>query len=282
MTQAFYKKYGKYTKKHHKAAGTIGAAWRRKAARKKGSLVSRTAKSNRQAIKNLRRNIETKMIDTVNATVANRFGGQWIGSTSVNNNGEFDIGGVTLPAVMRPFTGLGGFVANINPLGRIGDFIHIKSVTYKLLMIAAIGETNRIGCYIVLDRYPDGQGASLKGGAADGLILADGPQASGVIPMCYQNLDTCTGPNCRFKVLKHIQVRVSKGVTGSPVGPLKPSVLVSGTLRLPYKLRYDSSALAPANVEPANQQLLFCFYSDSGAAPHPTVDARMRVRFKDA
>ncbi len=56
--------------------GSISAGWKRKARRKRGSLVSRTAKANRSAIKRIKRNVDTKWVDGYEAVDANNYAGQ--------------------------------------------------------------------------------------------------------------------------------------------------------------------------------------------------------------
>lgn len=264
--------------KRYKAARTIGRAWRARKRRRAGGLLARTALSNRRALRRLNRSVETKMIDTVPASVGTGYGGQWLASQAVDSRGWLANVVATPVAVLSPWYGVAqGDGAD----ERTGDYITMKSLTYKINFIAANAETNRVGCYIVLDTQPSNSQASLSGAPAplaSETILDTGPQASGVMPQRFQNMDTCAGPQARYKVLKHIQTRLSKSTLGtSGVGPLKPSVIVSGTLKAPYRIRYDGT-----NLLPANQNLLFCFYSDSGVAPHPTFDFRCRFRYKDA
>lgn len=264
--------------KRYRSARSIQRAWRKRRARRSGGLVARTAVRNLRAIKKINRAIETKMIDNVAASVGTDYGGQWLASASVDSNGYFAGVAGTPPAVIMPWYGVAqGDEAD----ERTGNYIQMKSLTYKINFIAANGETNRVGCYIVLDTQPGVDQPSLAGaplGTATTTVLATGAQASGVMPQRFQNLSTCSGPKARFKVLKHIQTRLSKDALGTAgVGPLKPSVLVSGTLKMPYKIRYEGRDLLPDN-----QNLLFMFYSDSGIVPHPTVDFRCRFRFKDA
>lgn len=263
--------------KRYKAARTIGRAWRARKRAKTG-LLARTALSNRRAIKTLNKSVETKMIDSVNCSVGTNFGGQFCPSQAVDSRGWLANVVATPVAVMMPWYGVSQGDGSDE---RTGDYITMKSLTYKINFICANAETNRVGCYIVLDTQPSNSQPSLAGAPAPLVtetILATGPQASGVIPQKFQNLDTCSGPQARYKVLKHIQTRLSKSTLGtSGVGPLKPSVIVTGTLKSHYKIRYDGGGLIPAN-----QNLLFCFYSDSGIAPHPTFDFRCRFRYKDA
>ncbi len=220
------------------------------------------------------------MIQDVPIATGTRWGGQYLSNAAVDVNGYLAGVAGTPVAVLSPFYG----VAQGDGLDqRTGDYITMKSLTYKINFVAATLEVNRIGCYIVLDSQPNNPTPpSLMGLPAGPLVATDtfldnDTPASGIAPTMFQNLDTCSGPKPRFKLVKHISVRVGKTTAGSAVGPLKPSVIVSGTLKMPYKLRYDGAGLLPQN-----QNLLFMFYSDSGAVLHPTFDLRCRFRFKDA
>ncbi len=68
-------KRGHY-KRTRKAIGSIAAGWKRKARRRRGSLVSRTAKANRSAIKRIKKNVDTKWVDGYEAVDANNYAGQ--------------------------------------------------------------------------------------------------------------------------------------------------------------------------------------------------------------
>lgn len=111
-------------------------------------------------------------------------------------------------------------------------------------------------------------------------VLDDGTLMGGnsQVPMLrYQNMATC-GNTQRYKVLKHLRCRVQ---SPSQTSVFPPDKVLSGTLKLPYNLRY-TPAVVPLPTRPLNQEILFFFYSDSGAAPHPTISCHSRFRFKDA
>lgn len=275
-----YNKKRRYPLKSRKNAATsIQRAWRNRK-RKKLGLNTRTTLANRRAIKQIKKNVETKMIERVEASVATNWGGQWLSPRAVDSNGYF-AGVVGTPgAVVRPFYGLPQGVESNN---RVGSKVTVHSLTYKINMIAGNGETNRVGCYIVLDRQPANPLApSLRGLPAPQVtdtFLESGPQASGIIPMQFQNMDNVTGPSARYKLLRHHHCRVARTIAGQITGgPLKPSQNFTGTLKLPYKLFYQ----ADDDASPENQEVLFMFYSDSGVAPHPSVELRCRFRYKDA
>ncbi len=256
---------------------TLKTAWKKRNRRAKGGLVARTAQANRKQIRDINRKIETKVIQSVGCTVANAYGGQYIRPTAVDTQGEAIGDPGTPPLIVRPFYGMGNGDLQSQ---RTGSFVNMKNLTYKIQWDAAVGIASRVGCLIVLDRNPTPVGGanapSLNGVAgADGTILT-GPASRQYLR--YQDLDNCSGPNCRFKVLKHLKGLVSSSTVDS--GSSAPTLCWSGTLKGKYKVRYDAAA---GSVEPTNQSLLFCFYSDSTLlATCPTVQMYSRFRFKDA
>lgn len=254
------------------ASGVIGRAWRKRKQRRSGGLVARTALANRRQIKLINRGIETKMIELPTATPANGWAGQNMVRIQVDNNGFDSI--VLTPCVLKPFSEL---AQGDSSSQRNGDWVKCKSLTYKIFFNSVTGllaETNMVGCYIVLDRTPtDDVQPNLVGVVAatpdDGTLLGGNSQ---IRHLMFQNMRTC-GKSQRYKVLKHIHVRVQTTAAGA-VFP--PDVTRSGTLKLPYNLKYDS------DDAPINQQLCFFFYSDSSVAPHPAISVHCRFRFKDA
>lgn len=254
------------------ASGVIGRAWRNRARRRAGGLVARTALANRRQIKRINSNIETKVIQSVEATLANRFGGQYLSNNSVGNLGTFLSIAGTPNAVVRPFSGMGNGDLQSQ---RTGSVVNVKSLTYRIMWTTATAVASRVGCLVVLDRMPTDDPPELTG-----VITADGVITDGAASepyLRYQNMNTCAGPGCRFKVLKHLKGQVSSSTLSTPSNP---TLVWNGTLKNRYKLRYDSEA---GSIEPQNQQLLFVFYSDSTTAiTAPTVKMYCRLRFKDA
>lgn len=272
LPKHWYNRKREGSRRRHAAAGTISAAWRRKN-RRKTTLANRTIKANRKNIARINRNTETKMIETVQATVANRYSGQYLDPTQVDINGE-DPGGASL--VMRP---LHGVLAGNNAQQRNGDKIKMTSLTYRVEFTATTGlladTHNRCGMIVVRDNSPAATTVppNLRGAAGTGAINA-GTLLTGesTFPFQnFQNLETC-GAEGRFKVLKHHKCLIQ------PVAAMSvraPTAVINGTLRLPYTLRYDAAGA------PVNQQLLFFFYSSSAIAPAPHVSAYCRFRYKD-
>lgn len=260
------------TRARRHGAGTIQRAWRKRAQRRSGGLVARTAKSNRMQIRKLNRSIETKMIELPTGTVANNWQGQNLVRIQVDING-FDSIAAT-PVVLKPFAAL---AQGDSAQQRDGDWVKCKSLTYKIYFQAIAGvlsETNHVGCVIVLDRTPNEDVlpnlVGIVAGTPDDGTLTGGN--SQLPHLRYQNMATC-GKTQRFKVLRHIKARVQTSSAGS-VFP--PDATRTGTLKYPYNLKYDSTDA------PLNQQLLMFFYSDSSVVPHPSMSCHCRFRFKDA
>ncbi len=257
--------------KRYRSARNIQRAWRQRKRRRAGGLVARTAVANRRAIRRINRNTETKVLQSVEATLANRYGGQFLQNASVGNLGTFLSVAGTPNAVVRPFAGMGNGDLQSQ---RTGSFVNVKNLTYKIMWTTATAVASRVGCYIILDRSPTDDPPELTG-----LITGDGVITDGAATepyLRYQNMNTCSGPNCRFKVLKHLKGRVSSSTLNTPSAP---TLLMSGTLKGRYKLRYDSEA---GSIEPTNQSLIFVFYSDSTTAiTAPSVKMYCRLRFKD-
>lgn len=253
------------------ASGTIARAWRKRRVRRSGGLVARTALSNRRQIRNIKRSVETKMIELPTATPANNWVGQNLVRIAVDVNG-FD-GIAASPLVLKPFSAL---AQGDSASQRDGDWVKVKSLTYKIYFQAVGGllpETNHVGCIIVLDRTPNEDVLPnlvgiVAGTPDDGTLLGGNSQ----LPhLRYQNMATC-GKTQRFKVLKHIKARVQTQAAGAT---FPPDATRTGTLKYPYNLKYDTTD------SPLNQQLLMFYYSDSAVVPHPTVSCHCRFRFKD-
>lgn len=252
------------------AARTLQTAWRNRKRRQAGSLVARTALSNRRQIKKIRRNIETKMIELPTGTTANNYAGQNLVRIPVDVNGQDSVGN---QVVLKPFSEL---AQGDSSSQRDGDWVTCKSLTYKIYfqaVTALLPETNHVGCIIVLDRTPNEDVLPnlvgiVPGTLDDGSLLGGNSQ----LPhLRYQNMATC-GNTQRFKVLKHIKARVQTQTNGAVFAP---DAVRTGTIKNPYKLKYDSTDA------PLNQQILFFFYTDSSAVPHATVSCHCRFRFKD-
>lgn len=261
------KRHTRAYRRHTSAANKIKRAWKRR----RGN-VARLAVGNRRAIKQINRNIETKVIQSVQCSIANRFGGQFLSNASVGNLGTFLSMAGTPNAICRPFSGMGNGDLQSQ---RTGSVVNVKSLTCRIMWTTATAVASRVGCMVVLDRMPTDDPPTLTG-----LITADGTITDGAATEPYlrfQNMNTCAGPGCRFKVLKHLKGQVSSSTLNTPSNP---TLVWNFTLKNQYKLRYDSEA---ASIEPQNQQLLLVFYSDSTTAiTAPSVKMFSRLRFKDA
>ena len=236
-------------------------------------MNARTTLSNYRQIKQLKKAPETKVIDNVTANAGNRYGGQNLDNTQVDNAGLDTTG---LPIIVRPLTGMGPGTARSQ---RIGAWITVKSLTIKVVFQTnslVADSFNRVGFLLVLDRHPEGDPPSLMGGAglsADGQLLMG---AFSVAPLMFQDLNNCSGPEARFKVLGKREGVIMPVAAGSTARVFKQFTM---TVKLPYKIRYEADGTA---IQPDNQQLLVVPWSDSGVAPHPTVGMAIRVRYKDS
>lgn len=264
--------YGRKKYRSGRGSKSIGRAWADKR-RRRTSLNARTTLSNYRQIKRLRKDTETKYIENVTANAGNRYGGQTMAVTQIDNEG-LDTTGV--PIVVRPFTGMG---PGTGVSQRVGAWIRIKSLTIKVKFLtnALVADAyNRVGFMVVLDRHPEGDPPSLMGGAglaSDGQILQG---SYNVAPLMYQDLNNCSGPEARFKVLAKREGVVQPIAAGSTSRIFKQWTL---TLKNPYKVRYGADGTA---IQPDNQQLLIVPWSDSTIAPHPVVGMACRLRYTDA
>lgn len=253
------------------AQKSIARAWRSKQ-RRKTSLNARTTLSNYRQIKRLKKGVETKVLDNVTANAGNRYGGQNLDNTQIDNQGLDTTG---IPIVVRPLTGMGPGTGRSQ---RIGAWITVKSVTIKVFFVtnALVPDAfNRVGFLLVLDRHPEGDPPSLQGGAG---LSADGQILEGVYdvaPLMWQDLNNCSGAEARFKVLAKREAVIQPVAAGSTARVFKQFTL---TVKLPYKIRYEADG---TSIQPDNQQLLIVPWSDSTIAPHPTVGMACRVRYKD-
>lgn len=256
-----------------KRKSTISKAWKSKK-RTKTSLAQRTMLANREAIKKLKGTIETNMVESNNATLANRYSGQWFANETVDIKGQ---NSTNIPLVMRP---LRGVVQGTTSADRSGDKVSMNSLTYRVAFTATSGAVpdahNNCGMLVVLDRCPNTQAPNLMGGAPGGTVPDAGTLLGGQSSNAYlmfQNLETC-GKDNRYKILKHHKFLIQPVVSSSVSRPIHT---INNTLKLPYTIQY-----APGGGVPTNQELLFFFYSSSAVAPHPTVSVYCRYRFKDA
>ncbi len=286
-----YARQARRYQRKNRAARTIASAWRARNRRRKGGLIPRTVAANRTAIKKLKNSIENNYIANVLATPPIFFGGQVLRRTSVTNLGE---DGLNNQLVWKPWRGMG---KGVNSDQRTGDVVTMSSLTYKIQVTppANLADSyNEVGCYIVLDTSPNDAADSLPN-------LANGNAVAPAIPFAsvnkgtlmtgessfptamenFMNMDTVGGTSPRYKVLKHHHCYVQAVGGGATLMPIK---YFTGTLKSPYKVRYEEQdATVPGTeIKPVNQEILFFFYSDSSVSPHPAVQASCRFRFKDA
>lgn len=187
-----------YRKKRypHTASGTIARGWKRYAKKKRGGLLTRTALSNRKAIKSLRRERELKFVGEAPASSRTNYIGNILSNTPVDNwgmsqsSGDWVIAGGAAtslaapkycPLIMNPIVvpqaGQPVVVGSttLNPAGentRIGNDIQMSHCCFKITMSGSVAQTNggnyqnvvqkqSVTALLLLDREPAPQAASL-------------------------------------------------------------------------------------------------------------------------
>ncbi len=276
------------------AAKSIQAAWRRKK-RAKTSLMQRTVLQNRRAVKKLASAVEIKVIDNVIANSGNSYSGQQFRQTQCNNEGEDGAGNAL---VWRPLRGMG---VGTDTNQRIGECCTLQCLAYKIEFKATSGalpvgtdEYSMMGCYVVLDTKPTAGalnspnlcGSNWASATTNAGQLMHTPiaitQTTPSATMAFLNRNLVSGPNPRFKILRHHQVKLQPYAQDGAVFP--PVKVIKGNITSKYKVRYPEVQNPPTGAElvPTNYDLCFFFYSDSGAIPNPTVSGCARYYFRDA
>lgn len=295
------RRYGKFRRRSrrsygraaHSAARSIGRAWRVRK-RRKTSLLTRTALSNRRRIKKLSKDVETKFAQNSIASVNNDWeSGLCCGGVTVDETGRW------VDYQSPPVAGVynnGSFACDMCVLQqgvegykRVGSWIQMKSLTLKYCITSDTKTPKtQFGLLLVLDRQPDTGGADLT----DILARPGGPALNGqinAIGMSFLDQDQF-GKEGRFKILKHVKHTIggfSKSVnstvvpaitttlTGGGAGyasvnrpayvPGMPVATVSGcpltinrtiSLKAPYKINYGDTS----GVTPQNQTVLLMAY----------------------
>ncbi len=266
----------------HASGGSsnLSSAWKKRNRRAKGGLVTRTAESNRRAIKKLRHNVETKLKqDTV--AEAPLFGGQIV-AIDADTKGQAQVG---VDAIWRPLRGL---VNGDLSYERIGKHVTLQRLQYRVEVFPETGaissEYNRVGMIIVLDTDPTNSnlpnlnnGSQPGGPTTPGTLLKFISQGAPVTQppyQQYQNVLTCGTTESRYKVLRHHKGKVQQQAAGAT---RFPTTVFSGVIDSKYKLMYPDGRDAPIN-----QELLFFMYSDSVTFPAPRFVGYARYWFKDA
>lgn len=280
MVKNFRRRY-RGRKSAHGHASTIQRAWRARRRRRTG-LVSRTVLANRKKIQKIARRPEIKVVEDNEATAAQTpvpWAGQYFRLTA-NRDGQ-----TTLPttnAVVQPLylelaAASGG--QNAGAKYRIGDWVTLRSLTYKIQVDAETGATaanfNRVGMIIVLDRDPTSPAPNLNGVVAnDTGTLLDGQSLEAYLK--FPKKENCIGKEARYKILKHHRGMVQPQAAGAN---RMPNLVWTGVIKAPYKLQYNENN-APRT--PRNQNILMFFYSDSVTFPAPQFTGYTRFRFTDS
>lgn len=172
------------------AASTLQKAWRARARRKRGSLVVRTVKANRKAIKAIKRDVELKFVNSAVASARTNYIGNILSSTKVDSWGFaqssldwVSAGGAATqlpnsasycPLILQPIVvpqagqlipgGTTQVYASTEDT-RVGNDITMSHLTMKLTMQGSYANTNggnylnvaqkqTVNAILVLDRDP--------------------------------------------------------------------------------------------------------------------------------
>ncbi len=232
----FYKSFHGRGPRHH-GAHRIQRAWRNRK-RKRLSLVSRTALSNRRAIKKVNRNIETQVQELRGAVSTSTvpYIGNWLINMKVDSRGGDTTGNIPFYAHLVAGTPLqvaataaGGGNSIYSYKGR---WVQMKSLTIKGCVEAnsdsGASAFQRVTFIMCLDRCPaEGQSSLLSTTATanKGLLTTYLPAISdNSTDLAFYNLNT-TGKAGRFKVLKrwHVTVSPSNDLTANTVPAIAPA-----------------------------------------------------------
>lgn len=295
--------------RRHSAATTIARAWRNRKRRKAG-LYERTVLSNRRVCQKLKKQVETKMVDSNQATAALQFAGQFNDAVLVDDDGQ-EVG------ANIPFAGdLLYMEQGSKSNERVGAWIQLKSMTVHYCVTIPQTRPCELDWYqifVVLDRSPT-LGASLVGSAG----LLQGPPGlvgppNNKLALWFQNLAE-TGKDGRFKILARRKHTLSNFQTSSTtslgtqstvpqmtqetVGNMMrsqytnymvkqqsksypKSVIGSINLKLNHKINYGPDV----SVQPSNQTIrIFAFQCapTGDNQPQAILQYYTRVRYKDA
>lgn len=283
-----------YGRSHHSAARSIARAWRVRK-RRRSSLLTRTALSNRRRIKKLSRDVETKFAQNSIANSNNDWAsGLCCGGMTPDETGQWvdyqqpPVGGVYPNG---PFAcDLCVLQQGVESYKRVGAWIQMKSLTLKYIITSdAKTPLTLFGLLLVHDSAP------AQGGQALGEVLkrtGGAPLTSQANAMCMSFLNEDNfGKEGRYKILKHIKHRIggyAKNVAGTTVPniqtasagttpdvygnvtrasylPYMPassqkghpiSVSRSVTIKTPYKINYGNES----GVTPQNQTVFLMAY----------------------
>lgn len=310
----YRRRHGKFNRRRSGrrsgAATSISRAWRSRK-RRKTSLISRTAQSNRRQIRRLSKAVETKVLQAEQATPAQQFAGQWSDRVQVDETGQ-EVGAAI------PFAGdLLYCTQGVGQDQRIGAWIQLKSMTMHYCINCPTNMPTPDCWYelfVVLDREPL-LGASLTGAAGVLALETAAPAPNNKLSLAFQNLGT-TGMANRFKILARKKHRLSSATTlpvnvppittsaasgGAPpvtYGDVSRSAYPHGVatqyprsypqyingsvnLKLSHKINYGPDV----SVQPSNQTIRVMAFQCNPAGialPQCRLQYYSRVRFKDA
>lgn len=156
------------------AASTIQSAWRKRAKRKRGSLVARTAHAAYRGVKKIRKNVDTKFVKDWIARVGNNFIGQQGDVVSITSLGGTDVQGqaqtykfyIGTPVVI-PHESNATAEGDKSTNTREDAWVTMKSLTIKGTAIGGnagdnhgiysnLVQNQKVYMYVILDRSPKG------------------------------------------------------------------------------------------------------------------------------
>lgn len=183
-------------KRRRRAASTIQRGWRRRARRKRGSLVARTALSNRKAIKRLKKAPELKFNNNGNCSARTMWCGQVLSNQVVSNVGyphditDYIAAGPPgtqlpdakfIPLIMQPWliqqagytpTGPTGSMTPTGEKTRVGNWVKHVNTTFKITLTGSrcdlnggdyqyVPQKQSLRAYFLLDNEPVAEPSSL-------------------------------------------------------------------------------------------------------------------------
>lgn len=271
----------------------------------KVGLNTRVTLANRQQIRQIKKSIDTIMVDTVQGLAVNDFDGQYNDSINLDKDGVEVAANIPFcPSLLR-----------IPRDRRVGSWLQMKSMTMKYCVTAGArsGQFQRIYMMLVLDTHG---GADTGGDLSSVLALESAvPPPNNRYALAFQNLSN-TGKEGRFKILWRQTHTVSAAYNSSNVPqtvapePATPAPIAqaayaisttaakayplrvygSVTLKRPYKFNYGqdpTTVPVPAEGSPENQTIrLYSWteapYGATGSANDLQLQYYTRFRFKDA
>jgi hypothetical protein len=297
-----YHRMQQYNRRVHRrrggAARSIQSAWRARKARKQ-SLLSRTAQANRKQIHAIKKSIETKVAENLEADSTSNYEGNYVIDLQADFEGSFTGGSGASAWNLLACKSLKaystGTTVNTDVDGRVGRWIQMKSLTLKYALYADENadenQNQRVFLYLVHDTQPDLNTPVIGDLFLSQATITPPTPATNInqIALAFQNLDQ-TGKKGRFKLLwkkMHILTPSSEtnGYVNATVPPIVPApapatygsaragytvhssyakgypnhIYGSVTIAKPYKLNYGDDI---REIVPNNQTIFLMMHSE--------------------